>query len=364
MSKEYSVKQVALTQLYISLGLIALGSIGLIMFGATGEYGANLFVTIALIILTDLFILGALACRYEWLRYSTWGLSIIGFIFAGLAIWIPVEETQTGYIVYADPAKNLTDTLGNISIGFYLLALAALIAGFITLTASVVERTTKISRYAYWVALGAFPLGTIPAAIGLMLQYDSTATFPLQWRFYVSMLVLTVTAFTVVLIAIIAHTLARRPKSAPGQFNQYGPGQYPPPGQPGQPGQPYAPEQGYQLPPQQHGGQQGQFIPERPQQAPSHYSGPQQQARPQKQNVPDQQYYAVPPTPVQGDIDSMRGQGTPVPPVPAPAPAQSPYRASEGHREVVEPLSDTQPEPHPEIHPEAQQTGEPPRHDG
>lgn len=248
MDNTPSIKKIVLTLLYVSLGLVAVGSIGLIMFGASGEYGTNLFGTIGLIILSDLFILGALFSRHDWLRYSTWIMSSLGFIFAGIALWLPKQDnyTEPGYIVYEDPSRHLSEILSNIGTAFYLIAVSLLIVGVMSLIYKKARTTNKVSHIAYWIALCAFPIGTLPAAVGLALQYDSTAHFPLQWRFYVSMLILTITAFLVVVIAIIASIINRK-NSTPQQQQRLS---YPVPQNP--------------QPPYQHMGQQ--YPPVHPQQ--------------------------------------------------------------------------------------------------
>lgn len=209
------IKQIVLTMLYVSLGLVALASIGLIMFGVESDYGGSAFGTVGLIILTDATILLALVARHDWLKYSSWITSFLGFLFVGISIWIPYEYNSEDYIVYHDPNENIREVLGDIGWAFYLITFSLLIVGVLSLLYRKAMETNKIGRLSYWTALGAFPLGTLPAALCLALQVESNAVFPLQWRFYLSMLILSATGFAILLIAIISRSIANKSTIAP-----------------------------------------------------------------------------------------------------------------------------------------------------
>lgn len=262
-------KQIVLTLLYVSLGLVALASIGLIMFGVDSDYGGSAMGTVGLILLTDITILAALVARHDWLKYSSWATSFAGFVFVGISIWIPTKmyDYDDEYLVYTDPNTEIKEILGDIGWAFYLITFSLLVVGILSLLYKKAMATGKFGKIAYWTALGAFPIGTLPAAICLALQIESNSYFPLQWRFYLSMLILSATAFVILLIAIISQAVSKRPHINPAVPHPAGVQQVPYPQMNQQPQQwenQYPPHQGNQPQPPMNPQQGNPFYPQSP----------------------------------------------------------------------------------------------------
>ena len=65
-----------------------------ILFGNDNTYSGKAFSTIALIVLVDAFLMLALMSRIPALKYSSWGLTLISFVFSCLTIWLPSPQSR------------------------------------------------------------------------------------------------------------------------------------------------------------------------------------------------------------------------------------------------------------------------------
>lgn len=206
-------KQVVLTLLYASLIVSSLIGVGFILFGNDNTYSGKAFSTIALIVLVDAFLMLALMSRIPALKYSSWGLTLISFVFSCLTIWLPSPQAEWKDV---DPYKQveqprvLADVFGDIAYGLWALAVSVVLVAAFSILYKMIARINTLTKTLYWIMLGVAVVGTLPFSISISLDNDVFDNFTMEAKIYLSAIIICITIAVVLVIALINNAITNK----------------------------------------------------------------------------------------------------------------------------------------------------------